>query len=107
MIGVDQKYVTAIETALGVGLQHIVVDDENTAKACIKKLSENKAGRATFYPISSVSAQTATQEMQNAKKYKGYVGVANELIKFDSKFDKIFSSLLGRTVIFDNIDNAT
>lgn len=107
LIGVDQKYVTAIETALGVGLQHIVVDDENTAKACIKKLSENKAGRATFYPISSVSAQTATQEMQNAKKYKGYVGVANELIKFDSKFDKIFSSLLGRTVIFDNIDNAT
>lgn len=107
LIGVDEKYVTAIETALGVGLQHIVVDNENTAKACISKLKENRAGRATFYPVSSVYAQTPTQEMQNAKKYKGYVGVANELIKFDSKFEKVFSSLLGRTVVFDNIDNAT
>jgi len=107
LIGVNEKYVTAIETALGVGLQHIVVDNENTAKACISKLKENRAGRATFYPISSVYAQNATQEMQNAKKYKGYLGVANELIKFDSKFEKIFSSLLGRTVVFDNIDNAT
>ena len=107
LIGVDEQYVTAIETALGVGLQHIVVDNENTAKACIAKLKANRAGRATFYPISSVSAQIPTQEMQNAKKYKGYVGVANELIRFDSKFEKIFSSLLGRTVVFDNIDNAT
>ena len=107
LIGVEQKYVTAIETALGVGLQHIVVDNETTAKACILKLKENKAGRATFYPISSVNSQSPTAEMQNAKKYKGYIGVANELIKFESKFDKIFSSLLGRTVIFDNIDNAT
>ncbi|MBQ9744451.1 MAG: chromosome segregation protein SMC [Clostridia bacterium] len=107
LIGVNEQYVTAIETALGVGLQHIVVDNEDTAKACIARLKANKAGRATFYPISSVSGQTPTQEMQNAKKYNGYVGVANELIKFDSKFDKIFSSLLGRTVVFDNIDNAT
>ena len=107
LIGVEQTYVTAIETALGVGLQHIVVDNENTAKACISKLKENRAGRATFYPVSSVNGQAPTQEMNNAKKYKGYVGIANELIKFDSKFDKIFSSLLGRTVVFDNIDNAT
>ncbi len=107
LIRVDENYITAIETALGVGLQHIVVDNENTAKACISKLKENKAGRATFYPISSVSAQSPTQEMINSKKYKGYVGIANELINFDSTFDKIFSSLLGRTVVFDNIDNAT
>lgn len=107
LINVPQQYITAIETALGMGLQHIVVDDENTAKACINHLKYNKAGRATFYPISSVSGQLPTQEMNNAKKYKGYVGVADELIKFDKKFHKIFSSLLGRTVIFDNIDNAT
>ena len=107
LISVSDEYITAIETALGAGLQHIVVDDENTAKACIATLKENRAGRATFYPISSVSPQMATQEMQNAKKYKGYVGVADSLIKFDGKFKDIFSSLLGRTVIFDNIDNAT
>ena len=107
LISSPQEYITAIETALGAGLQHIVVDNEDTAKACIAALKENKAGRATFYPISSVSGQNPTVEMQNAKKYNGYIGVADELIKFDSKFNDIFSSLLGRTVVFDNIDNAT
>ncbi len=107
LITVDDKYVNAIETALGVGLQHIVVDNEGTAKACIRSLKENKAGRATFYPISSVSPQTITAEMERASKYKGYIGVADELINFDDKFSNIFSSLLGRTLIFDNIDNAT
>ncbi len=107
LLSVSEKYITAIETALGAGLQHIVVDNENTAKACIMTLKENKAGRATFYPISSVSGQNPTQEMLNAKKYKGYIGVADDLIDFKPEFSKIFSSLLGRTVIFDNIDNAT
>ncbi|MBQ7760797.1 MAG: chromosome segregation protein SMC [Clostridia bacterium] len=107
LIDVPKEYVTAIEVALGAGLQNIVVDNENTAKACIIALKENKMGRATFYPISSVTGQRPTQEMIDAKKYKGYVGVADELIEFDEKYSQIFSSLLGRTVIFDNIDNAT
>lgn len=107
LISVSEEHITAIETALGAGLQHIVVDDENTAKACIEYLKVNKAGRATFYPVSSVSPQQPTVEMQNAKKYKGYIGVADALIKFDNKFKDIFSSLLGRTVVFDNLENAT
>ena len=107
LISVSDEYITAIETALGAGLQHIVVDNEKTAKACILSLKENRMGRATFYPVSSVSGQAPTQEMQNAKKYKGYIGVADSLISFDDRFQKIFSSLLGRTVVFDNIDNAT
>ncbi len=107
LISVANEYISAIETALGAGLQHIVVDNESTAKACILALKEKKAGRATFYPISSVAGQAPTQEMINAKKFNGYIGVADELIKFDEKFGKIFSSLLGRTLVFDNIDNAT
>ncbi len=107
LISVSDEYITAIETALGAGLQHIVVDNEVTAKACIRALKENNAGRATFYPVSSVNPQAATVEMQNAKKYKGYIGVADSLISFDKEFNDVFSSLLGRTLIFDNIDNAT
>ena len=70
LISVSDEYISAIETALGAGLQHIVVDNENTAKLCIKALKVNKVGRATFYPISSVSGQNPTQEMLNAKNIK-------------------------------------
>lgn len=107
LISTKDEYRIAIETALGVGLQHIVVDDEETAKACIYSLKQSKSGRATFYPVSSVKPQDSTYEMEMAKSFKGYIGVANELLDFDDLFEDIFSSLLGRTLIFDNIENAT
>ncbi len=107
LISTKDEYRIAIETALGVGLQHIVVDNEDTAKTCIYKLKQSKSGRATFYPVSSVKPQDPTHEMEMAKRFKGYIGVANELLDFDEMFEDIFSSLLGRTLIFDNIENAT
>mgnify|MGYP002508930349 CR=1 FL=1 len=61
--------------------QNIAVEDEASAKAAINYLKKNNAGRATFYPVSSVSGQNPTQEMINAKKCKGYIGVATELVE--------------------------
>ena len=43
VISVDDKYVTAIETALGVNLQNIVVADENAAKAAMFALKKAEA----------------------------------------------------------------
>ncbi len=107
LISVDDKYVTAIETALGANLQHIVVEDESVAKSAMAALRDAKAGRATFFPLTSMRSQGATPEMKDAKSYKGYIGAADELIKSESIFREILSSLVGRTLIFDNIDNAT
>ena len=107
VISVDKKYVTAIEIALGVNLQHIVVEDESVAKAAIHALKHAEAGRATFFPISSMKGQTATAEMEQARACRGYIGIADELVECESRFRQIVSSLLGRTVVFDNLDNAT
>ena len=107
VISVEDKYVNAIETALGVNLQNIVVADENAAKAAMYALKKAEAGRATFFPLTSMKGQTPTQEMESAKHYKGYIGVADALVNCDAKFKDVVSNLLGRTVIFDNIDNAT
>ncbi len=107
LISVDTQYVTAIETALGANLQNIVVEDEETAKNAMFALKSANAGRATFYPLTSMKAQSATPEMQGAAKCRGYVGTADSLIKCDGRFRGIISSVLGRTVIFDTIDNAS
>ena len=107
LISVDDKYVNAIETALGANLQHIVVEDESVAKSAMAALKRENAGRATFFPLTSMRGQTPSQEMKEASGYAGYVGVADELVKCDSKFREILSSLAGRTLVFDNIDNAT
>ena len=107
VISVDAKYITAIEIALGANLQNIVVADEATAKAAMFALKRGEAGRATFFPLTSMKAAVPTREMSEAAGYRGYIGVADTLITTDPKFKNVLSSLLGKTVVFDHIDNAT
>ncbi len=107
VINVEDRYVTAIETALAANLQHIVVEDEETAKNAMFALKRAEAGRATFFPLTSMQPQSVTHEMEEAKKFDGFISYADKLVDCDSKFSNIVSSLLGRTVVFDNIDNAT
>ena len=105
LISVDKEYITAIETALGGALQNIVVESEEDAKFAIAYLRNNKLGRATFLPLSSVSAKRLENEAE-IKSNKGVIALASELAKTDKKYSKIVESLLARTVITDNIENA-
>ena len=107
IISVEGQYVTAIETALGTNLQNIVVEDETVAKAAMYALKQAEAGRATFFPLTSMRGQSITPEIKQAQSFAGYVDLADHLIETDPKFRDILSALLGRTVIFDNIDHAT
>lgn len=107
LINIDSKYITAIETALGASLQNIVVDNENTAKAAIGALKRANAGRATFYPISAIKPTGETDEIVRAASIKGYVNRADKLVESDDDYRSIIQWLLLRTVVFDNIDNAS
>ncbi len=106
LITVDDRYITAIETALGPNLQHIVVEDETVAKAAMFALKRAEVGRATFFPLTTMQGQSVTEEMTAAAGYKGYIAIADELIDFDPKFSEILSRLVGRTLVFDTLDNA-
>ena len=79
IIKVDAKYETAIETALGGNIQNVVTDDEETAKKMIQYLKENRFGRATFLPLTSI---TNPQEFKNPESLseKGVIGMADELV---------------------------
>ncbi len=105
VISVDTKYVNAIETALAQNLQHIVVEDDETAKNALFALKKAEAGRATFFPL-EMTPQTETHEMVEARGFAGYIAIASELCRAEEKFDGIIGSLLGRTLVFDNLDNA-
>ncbi|MBQ9070329.1 MAG: chromosome segregation protein SMC [Clostridia bacterium] len=107
LINVDKAYITAIETALGGSLQNIVVDDEATAKAAIYSLKRANAGRATFYPITAIRPASETDEIKRSKTFEGFVGRADTLVSTDKSYRSIIEFLLLRTVVFDNIDNAS
>jgi len=106
VISVEDRYLTAIEIALGANLQNIVVEDEATAKAAMFALKKGEAGRATFFPLTSMKASATSKEMSDAAGFAGYIGVADSLVESDAKFRNVLSSLLGRTVVFDTVDHA-
>ena len=107
LIKVEQRYSLAIETALGANLQNIVVDNEGSAKAAIRHLKANNAGRATFYPVTSMKARISPVSEKEADKYCGFIGIADTIVGYDRVFEPVMKSLLGATLIFDDIDNAT
>ena len=104
LISVDEKYQTAIEIALGASLQNIVTDTEQEAKKLVNYLKENKIGRASFLPISSVKGQKLRQI--NLKGITGFIAIASDLVKLDSKYEGIILNLLGRTVVVEDMDSA-
>ncbi len=104
LITVDSMYTVAIETALGGALQNVVVENEDTAKRCMRFLKESNSGRATFLPITSVRGQTLNNAPQGQD---GFIAIASELVKFDSKYSGVINYLLGRICIVENIDLAT
>ena len=107
LINVEKQYITSIDTALGNSLQNIVVDDEEAAKAAMAALKRANAGRATFYPITSIKTPNESDEIRAAKKMPGFVGRADTLVESDPKYRSIIEFLLLRTLVFDNIDNAS
>lgn len=105
IIQVDQKYETAIETALGGNIQNIVTLEEDTAKKMIAFLKKNKLGRATFLPLTSIKNP---QEFKNpeAVNEEGVLGMADELVRIDKKYQDVAKAMLGRILVVDHVDHA-
>ena len=106
LISVPEKYSTAIECSLGSALQNIVVEDEAAAKAAMYALKAAGAGRTTFLPVATVKPAYLSQDIDRLRAQRGFEGVASDLVSCEAKFSDICKNLLGRTAVFDNIDNA-
>ena len=103
----DVHYQTALEIALGASSQHIIVEDENAATKAIDFLKRNRAGRATFLPLTTIKARTISSQNQDAiAASPGFLGMADELVTFDTRLEAIFKNLLATTAIFDTVEHA-
>ena len=103
----DVHYQTALEIALGASSQHIIVEDEHAATKAIDFLKRNRAGRATFLPLTTIKARTISSQNKVAiAASPGFLGMADELVAFDKRLEAIFKNLLATTAIFDSVENA-
>ena len=103
----DVHYQTALEIALGASSQHIIVEDEQAATKAIDFLKRNRAGRATFLPLTTIKARSISGQNQDViAASPGFLGMADELVTFDAQLEAIFKNLLATTAIFDTVENA-
>ncbi len=102
LVKTDGRYSLAIEIALGAGLQNIVVDREEDAKAAISYLKQRDAGRATFLPLTAIRGDELHEK--GVEKEFGFVGLGSRLVTFDPAYRNIVYNLLGRTVVVEDLD---
>jgi len=102
LLNVPPKYAVAVEIALGAALQNIIVDRPEDAKAAMYRLRQNDGGRATFLPIAAIRGRELNE--RGLMEEEGVLGAADRLVSFDNRYAEIMSSLLGRTVITEDMD---
>lgn len=105
LIKVEKAYETAIETALGGSIQNIITDNEDTARQMIEYLKKNRYGRATFLPLTSVSALEHVPA-EKALGETGVIGIASSLVHTQPQYEKVAGYLLGRVLVMDTIEHA-
>jgi len=104
ILKVEKRYEKAIEIALGGNYQNVITEDEATAKNLIAYLKKQKAGRATFLPITNIKPNI--QKNSAIRMEKGFIGDGDELVASSDKYADILSFLLGRTIIVHDINDA-
>ncbi len=106
LVDTEEKYSKAITTALGYASNYIITSDEKSAKEAMGYLKN--IGRATFFPLNIIKGKYIEQNILNRlKNYKGYIGIAKDLVKNSEKYNNIVGNCLGNIIVTDNIDNAT
>ncbi|MFP3723718.1 chromosome segregation protein SMC [Priestia filamentosa] len=107
LITVPKEVETALETALGGAMQHIVVSAEEQARKAIAYLKKRGSGRATFLPLSTIKGKSiphsAIETMQGSPSF---VGVARDLISYEQKYENIVSNLLGTVIVTKDLRGA-
>lgn len=106
LLNVPEKYVNAVEVALGAAQQYIVTRNMDTAKAAIEYLKFNKLGRVTFLPLETLNDREPVNLSNDITSMKGYVGICHELVETKPEYDIVARFLLSSTIVVDGFDNA-
>lgn len=107
LIKVPKEYETAIETALGGAMQHVIVEREEHAREAISFLKKNRYGRATFLPLSVIKArEISANQLSMLKSHSAFVGTGSSLIQYDDRHAAIAENLLGTVIITTDLKGA-
>ncbi|MCP8970164.1 chromosome segregation protein SMC [Ectobacillus ponti] len=107
LMSVPSAYETAVETALGAAMQHVVVQTEDHARAAIAFLKQHQYGRATFLPMSVIKGRSIpAEQLQGIAKHEAFIGTGAGLVQYDTRYTSIVTNLLGTVIVARDLRGA-
>lgn len=104
LLTTDTQYEVAIEVALGSAIQNVITETAEDAQKGIAFLKQHRAGRVTFLPLDILRGRRFDGEA--LLDQPGVIGIAEELIDYDSKYEIAMRHLLGNTLVIEDLDSA-
>ena len=104
LISIPERYLLAIDVALGGSVRNIVTEDTDTAKAAISYLKRKNGGRVTFLPLTTITVRRPREIDQRC--CQGIIGWANTLVQAEGRFQKVIDHLLAQTLVMETLDEA-
>ncbi|WP_165004004.1 MULTISPECIES: chromosome segregation protein SMC [unclassified Enterococcus] len=107
LIDVPADFTLAVETALGGAAQHIIVENEVDARQAITYLKQQRGGRATFLPLTTIKPrQLPAHILTQAASVEGFMGIASEQITFPDQIQTVVQNLLGTILFARDLESA-
>ena len=100
---VEEKFLLAIETALGGAIHQVITDTAKIASEAVQYLKRTQGGRVTFLPMDMVKGKRLDHK---ALQSPYVLGLGVDCIHFDAQYAGVFNQLLGRTLIVDTLEHA-
>ena len=104
LIAMDSEYEVAIEVALGSAVQNVITETAEDAQDGIAFLKKHRAGRVTFLPLDILRKRRFNDDP--LLKQPGVIGIAEELVDYDLKYEIAMQHLLGNTLVIQDLDAA-
>lgn len=105
LVSADDRYAVAIETAAGGHMKDVVVEDKDTAVKAINYLKRENIGRARMLPLDKIKDRSKSAKSKMAKKKKGVIGYASELVNYNSQYEKAINHVFSDTLIAEDLES--
>ena len=102
----DATHADALATAVGGGMNSVVVENDQMAAEAMALLKSRNLGRATFLPLNKMQANRASGKAAMSVNKPGVLGFAHELLDFDPRIATAVAYALRNTLVVDNISTA-
>ena len=107
VINTSDKYMSAIDTALGYSVSFVITETEKDAENAINYLKNNNLGRVTFFPLNVIEPKYIDLNTYNVlKSESGFIDIASNLVEYNDKYKNIILNQLGNIIVVEDMKKA-